>query len=109
MKRNILTGLIIGAIAGIIDIIPMILQGLTWNANFSAFSMWIVIGFFLAVADIGIKGALKGLIISYIMIIPTLFIVGWKEPRILIPILAMTTLLGTFSGYIYEKVNRTKE
>ncbi len=38
-------GLGCGAIAGILDVIPMVAQGLTWDANLSAFTMWLVVGF----------------------------------------------------------------
>lgn len=109
MKRKVLTGLLVGVIAGIIDITPMIIQKITWDANLSAFSMWIVIGFFLAVVDIKLKGFIRGLIIAYITIIPTLLIIGSKEPKSLIPILMMTTILGAASGYAYEKLISSKE
>lgn len=109
MWRRIRIGLLIGIAAGILDVIPMILQKITWDANLSAFSMWVVIGFFLAVVDIRVKGILKGVIISYITIIPTLFIVVGKEPKSLIPIILMTTILGVFSGYAFEKFNSSKE
>lgn len=109
MRRSIQLGLLIGIIAGIIDVIPMIIQNLTWDANLSAFSMWIVIGFFLGATNIGVKGVVKGLIISYISIVPTLIIIGRKEPFSLIPILIMTTILGALSGYFFEKFNKPQK
>ncbi len=45
MKKNKI-GILLGVVAGILDVIPMVLQKLTWEANISAFSMWIVVGFF---------------------------------------------------------------
>jgi len=33
MKKNILTGVLLGIGAGIIDLIPMFIQGLTWDAK----------------------------------------------------------------------------
>jgi len=104
MNKKNLTGLLIGLIAGIIDVIPMILQGLTWDANLSAFSMWIIIGFFLSVTNMKIKGVLKGLVISFLVLIPNLFIIGWKEPKSLIPIFIMTVILGGLSGLVYQKI-----
>jgi hypothetical protein len=41
--KKIKIGILLGIIAGIIDVIPMIIQKLTWDANISAISMWIVI------------------------------------------------------------------
>lgn len=104
MNKKNLIGLMIGLIAGIIDVIPMILQGLTWDANLSAFSMWIIIGFFMSVTTLKIKGVLKGLLISFLILIPSLFIIGWKEPKSLIPIFIMTIILGGLSGLVYQKI-----
>ena len=38
MKKQV-TGIILGIIAGILDVIPMIIQDLTWDANLSAFAL----------------------------------------------------------------------
>ena len=40
--NRIAIGIVFGIIAGIIDVIPMVLQKLTWDANLSAFSMWVM-------------------------------------------------------------------
>lgn len=109
MKHKIFIGISIGTLAGIIDVIPMILQNLTWDANLSAFSMWVIIGFFVAVTEIGVRGVLKGLIISYLLIVPVLFIIGWKEPLSLVPILAMTTILGGLVGYFYNRIVKSEK
>ena len=43
-KPKILVGALFGAVAGIIDVIPMIMQSLTWDANLSAFALWVISG-----------------------------------------------------------------
>ena len=103
MEKRLQTGLLLGLVAGIIDVIPMILQHLTWDANLSAFSMWIVIGFFMAITQFPIKGMGKGLLISFCILLPSLFIIGWKEPASLIPIITMTAILGSLLGLFYQK------
>jgi hypothetical protein len=35
-------------IAGVIDVIPMVVQNLTWDANLSAFAHWVVTGFLIS-------------------------------------------------------------
>ena len=105
MKR-IMVGIIVGAIAGIIDVIPMILQNLTWDANLSAFSMWIAIGFFLSTNTLKIPGILKGLIISFLALAPCAIIIGAKEPFSLLPIGIMTVILGSICGTIIAKINK---
>lgn len=104
MKKQIITGLLLGLSAGIIDVIPMILQHLTWDANLSAFSMWIVIGFLMAIVQFPIKSLGKGLLISFCVLLPSLFIIGWKEPTSLVPIITMTAILGSLLGLLYQRI-----
>ncbi len=100
-KQNI--GIILGIIAGIIDVIPMIIQKLTWDANISAFIMWIVVGFLIATVDLKIKPILKGILISFIVLFPSAVLIGWKEPISLIPITIMTLILGSLLGLFINK------
>ncbi|WP_448379184.1 hypothetical protein [Fervidobacterium sp.] len=99
-------GIIVGAIAGIIDIIPMILQNLTWDANLSAFSMWIIVGIFIATTEYKIASGFKGIIIAFLVLCPSAILIGWKEPLSLIPIGIMTIVLGALSGIAIEKTKR---
>jgi len=110
MKRinKIILGVLLGMIAGIFDMIPMILQDLTWDANFAAFTMWIVIGFFLGSTKLKLNPILKGLIVSYLVLLPSTFIIGWKEPVTLVPILIMTTILGGILGFSIERLSGNK-
>jgi hypothetical protein len=98
-----LKGVLLGVLAGLIDIIPMIIQKLDWSANISAFIFWVVAGFVIATSNMNLKGTLKGLVISCILVIPTALLIGWKEPLSLIPIYGMTLILGGALGFILEK------
>jgi hypothetical protein len=109
MKKKILFGILYGLAAGVIDVTPMILQNLTWDANISAFSMWIVIGFFLAVSEIKIHSILKGILFSFLALLPCAIIIGWKEPESLIPISIMTIILGGLLGFAIGKIKGKKE
>ena len=104
IKKRIFTGLLIGVIAGVIDVTPMILMKLTWDANLSAFTMWLVIGFLLAITHIRLKGFIKGLIIACTVLLPNLFIIGWKEPESLMPGILITAVLGSLSGFVFDKI-----
>ena len=102
-KKKILYGIAFGVIAGIIDVVPMIIQKLTWDANLSAFSMWVVVGFILSITKINLKPILKGLLISFLILLPTAIIIGWQEPISLFPISIMTLILGGLLGYFIDK------
>ena len=107
MKNNIVIGLLLGVVAGILDMIPMLLQGLTWDANLSAFFLWVVSGFFLATTTLKVPPILKGIIIPFICLLPSAFIIGWKEPFSLVPIGIMTLLLGALLGFVYGKLTKS--
>jgi len=101
--RKIHFGILLGITAGIIDVIPMILQKLTWDANLSAFSFWIIVGFLIAATNIKIKGVGKGIIISFVVLLPSAIMIGWQEPFSLIPIFVMTLILGSTLGFLIDK------
>ncbi len=102
--KKIIKGVALGAVAGAIDVIPMIFQKLTWDANISAFIMWVVVGFFLSITNIKIAGFLKGIFFSFLILLPTAVIIGWKEPFSLVPIGIMTLILGALLGIATEKI-----
>lgn len=104
--KKIKTGIFLGIIAGIIDVIPMIMQDLTWDANISAFTMWIVVGFLIATIELNISSVLKGILTAFLVLLPNAILIGWKEPVSLIPIGIMTTILGGLLGYFIHRFNR---
>lgn len=104
--KKIKIGLLLGIVTGIIDVIPMIMQNLTWDANISAFTMWIVVGFLIATIDLNINSIIKGILIAFMVLLPTAILIGWKEPVSLIPITIMTTILGGLLGYFNHRLNR---
>jgi len=105
MKKHII-GIAFGGIAGIIDVIPMIIQKLTWDANISAFVMWVVVGLLITAVDLKMKPILKGILIAFLVLLPSAILIAWKEPFALIPIVVMTLILSTLLGFF---VNRYTE
>ncbi len=108
MKKQTV-GLIFGGIAGVLDVTPMIIQKLTWDACISAFTMWIVVGFLIASVDLKIKSVLKGILIGFLVLLPSAILIAWKEPVSLIPITIMTLILGSLSGYFITKYTGDKK
>ena len=105
MKNKIFIGLGCGLIAGILDLIPMIVQSLPWDANLSALTLWIVSGFFIQTTVLELKPILKGVVISLICLLPSSFIIAWDEPAAILPIVIMTVFLGALLGFSIEKLN----
>jgi hypothetical protein len=106
MKHNIVIGLGLGIIAGILDVIPMVLQGLTWDANLSAFFLWVVSGFMLATSNLKLHSVPKGIVIAFLCLLPSVFIIGWNDPFSLVPIGVMTFILGALLGFAYGKLSK---
>jgi hypothetical protein len=104
IKRQISTGILLGIIAGFLDLIPMVIQKLPWNANLSAFIMWVVVGFLVSLSELPVINTLKGLIIANAVLFPNIFIIGAKDPISVIPILIMITILGSLLGYTYGRI-----
>lgn len=92
--NDIFIALIIGVTAGVIDVIPMIIQKLDKSANLAAFSHWVILGLIIPFVDWNIVPWLKGLIIGELAIIPTLFMVFPKDKKAIIPIILMSAVLG---------------
>ena len=96
----------LGTVTGIIDVIPMIIQGLNWYANLSAFFHCVVLGFNITYVVINIKSWLKGLIIAEISAIPIVILVYQNNPEGILPILIMSAVLGSLIGVFGEKYAR---
>lgn len=97
---TILLSLCIGIAAGIIDIIPMIIQKLDKHATVSAFVHWVVLGVVITHVQIpGLDGWLKGLVLAVLLTLPVLIIVAKADKKSIVPILAMTVILGSLVGF----------
>ena len=92
--NDILIALIIGIIAGTIDVIPMIIKKLDKLANLSAFSHWVILGLIIPFVDWNIEPWIKGLILGEISLIPILIIVYPKDKKALIPMIIFSAILG---------------
>jgi len=82
----------------------MIIQKLTWDANISAFCLWVIAGFMTAASSLRLSGAIKGLLISFLILLSTLILIACKDTKSIIPILIMTIILGSLLGYSIEKL-----
>ena len=98
--KTLILSIIIGAIAGIIDIIPMFIQKLDKYSIISAFLQWVVVGFVIFHIQFGIEGWIKGLIAALLLAVPIVILVMKTDMKSAIPILGMSAVLGSMVGFI---------
>jgi hypothetical protein len=97
---KIIKGILVGAGAGVLDVLPMLAQKLPWDANLSAFCFWVVTGVVVATSNLNLRPVFKGVVLAFLILTPCVILIGWKEPISLIPIGIMTLLLGAGVGWL---------
>jgi hypothetical protein len=98
-----LATLLCGITAGIIDILPMIIQKLDMYAIVSAFIHWIVVAFVINYVQISLSGWLRGMLIAEAMAAPLIIIVMKTDVSAVVPMLVMSAVLGSLAGGVGEK------
>jgi len=92
----VVLSLCIGIVAGIIDIIPMMIQKLSKRSIISAFIQYFFVSIIILNIDLfGIAWWLQGGIISIALSLPVLIIVSEKDKKVIPIILTMAVILGT--------------
>ncbi len=101
--HKLLISLLIGIVAGIIDVIPMIIQKIDKHANISAFVHWVILGIIISYIKIPFAPWLKGLIIAELSALPIVILVAKDDIKSIIPILIMSAILGILVGITTTK------
>ena len=97
--------LITGVVVGIVDVLPMLFMKLTWDANISAFTMWVVISYLLYCNNLKYNHLIKSIVIAFLVLTPNAILIGWNNPINLIPVIIMTLFLSLLMGFITGKIN----
>lgn len=58
----------------------------------------------IATIDLKMNSIIKGILIAFLVLLPTAILIGSKEPVALIPIAIMTTILGGLLGFSINKI-----
>ncbi|MDR2919626.1 MAG: hypothetical protein LBV72_09730 [Tannerella sp.] len=96
---KLILSLLIGLIAGIIDIIPMILQMLDKHSIVSAFLQYIFVSVIIINIDLPyVVWWLEGGLISLALSLPIVVLVSAKDKSSVPIILTMSIILGTLIG-----------
>ncbi len=105
MREFLLTALI-GLIAGVVDILPMLKMKLDKYAISSAFTFYFTMPFIIFNTDLfGMAWWLKGGVITLLLSIPVIIIVSKEDKKSLPPMIMMSVVLGTLIGVAGRFVN----
>ena len=96
--NDFLTAIIIGLVAGLIDVTPMIIMKLERVANISAFVHYFVLGLIIPFVSWDIAPWIKGIIISFLSALPIMIIVYPKDRKAIIPMIIFSLILGAGIG-----------
>ncbi len=96
--NNILIALIIGLIAGLIDIIPMIIKKLEKRDTISAFVHYFALGLIIPFVSWEITPWIKGSIIALLTAMPIMIIVYPKDKKAILPMIIFSLILGAGIG-----------
>ncbi len=95
----ILLSIVIGIAAGLIDILPMILQKMDRRAIISAFLQYFFVSIVIVNINLpGIAWWLQGGLISLALALPIIIIVTEKDQKAVPIIAGMAVVLGTLIG-----------
>lgn len=106
MRRKLFASLIIGAVAGLIDITPGVIQGVDRHITLTGFTFWTVLGPTIAFVSLPMKDWLKGLLVASMLAIPGTILMSSIDPETVIPMVLMTIALGALVGYLTGKYAR---
>jgi hypothetical protein len=96
--NDIFIAIIIGLVAGLIDVTPMIIMKLEKVANISAFVHYFVLGLIIPFVSWDIAPWIKGIIISFLTTLPVIIIVYPKDKKAIIPMIVFAFILGAGIG-----------
>jgi hypothetical protein len=97
--RTLFISILIGIAAGIIDVIPMIVQKLDKRATLSAFLQYLFVSIVIVNINLpGIAWWLKGSIVSFALALPVIIIVSEKDNKAVPIIISMAVVLGGLIG-----------
>lgn len=97
MKELLLT-LLIGIIAGMIDVLPMIKMKLDKYSIVSAFVHYLIASFIIFRIELGMAWWIKGGAITLLLALPVIILVMKENKKSVLPMVIMSIVLGTIMG-----------
>lgn len=97
--KTILLTLLIGIVAGFLDILPMLKRKLDRQSILSAFVFYLIMPFIILNIDLfGMAWWLRGGVINMALAIPIIILVAKEDKKSIVPMVVMSVVLGTLIG-----------
>jgi hypothetical protein len=96
--NDFLIAIIIGLVAGLIDVTPMLIMKLEKSASISAFVHYFALGLIIPFVGWEIAPWIKGVVIALLTAIPIMVIVFPKDKKAIIPMIVFSLILGAGIG-----------
>ena len=106
MKKMMIAGLI-GLVAGLLDLIPLVMVGAPLLNMASILMFWIVTSIFVAHVTLSKNSLVNGLVLSTLKMLPLLMVIYTINPKDFVPMLSMAVLLGPVVGLLNKRFNVT--
>jgi len=107
MKRSV-SVIIIGLIAGALDLIPLFLVDAPLYNMLSIIAFWLVTTFIISKTIVSNNSILNGLVLSMLLMFPMALAVSATNPKDFFPMMLMSILLGPAVGYTLSRVLNKK-
>jgi hypothetical protein len=102
--NKLLIAMLIGAGAGALDVIPMLLRKAAWQDIAVAFVHWQMLGVLIAYVQMPVHPALKGSIVGVMTTLPILISYSQTKPGAVLPILGISIVLGAAVGWLTHRI-----
>ncbi len=96
--NQFLISAIIGLVAGLIDVIPMIIQKLDKSSNLSAFIHYLALGLIIPFVNWELTPWAKGSLIAFLTSIPFMVLVFPKDKKAIVPMTIFSLIIGAGIG-----------
>lgn len=101
--------LLFGLLAGVLDVIPMLAQGIGQHETGSALLHWVALGPIIAYARLPLSAWLSGLTIAVLTGMPIAVLVMKTDPAGATAIMFSSALLGSALGFVTNRYLNRKE
>lgn len=96
--------LLIGIAAGILDVIPMVFMGASWQGSLATLLHWLTMGILVTYIRLPFTGWLSGMILALMTGIPLAIQASAAESMPVLHLLSSALILGGLLGLIAEKL-----